>query len=583
MFQTCPICVTPFDLSDFRPKMLPCQTHCMCRSCALRLGETGQITCPYGCGTAPFNSINQLKEPQIVLQLIADSLITCAEHSRSAVKFCFRHTLALCATCAHTDPACTPKDIDGSTQFDIKKHLIGRFEDWIVHSKELFEDLPEQYQGAVAMMKEWPIALLMSFHTYLQRKEKYGVCMECRSQENRYVDVDTMKTYCSRCFITLSHRDLSVSQTFTEIPDHESNIRQTVVSAVKEHLKKVDFRVVTVEQCEWLRTQPDSFYRFLTVARHIVGLPTGASPGEVLFPDPVVCPTGHHLRFRCSLYRLPCSAFHAICEDCAVGMFNSLHLLSCPLDGQNFNVTLSMLEKLEWRRLFHPSVRSRVAENHPLANVGRLIPQFSPMRNIIAPIPVERMTAVDRFLRVLPDDNSVVLLDDGDSGVFRKPWVISMERNQVEALTFSAHRDITLWGIGFASVVPTNTCARIEWVKIYPGARASGPARPQPILINSDFKGKEGVVINDTYFSSPVRLPASQQATVKLKVSPRSTPQGRSLSVYHGNHIGRYVDVTGLDGTQFDFYKTEAVDNGEWFSRQQEIVGPILRLIYEAQ
>ena len=214
------------------------------------------------------------------------------------------------------------------------------------------------------------------------------------------------------------------------------------------------------------------------------------------------------------------------------------------------------------RPVVQPS-RKRVAPDHLLSNRGKLIPKF---------ISYEELHAVDRYLRVLPEDPQHY-----QPNSFEVPWYVNKHSNQVEALTFLCFRDILLRGIGMSNPCEFDKVVMVSEIRLYTGSKAAGGNFRVCELDDNILRGGDSVVTN-LFFKEPQAISAQVACTLKLKLQGRNAAE--QVALYHGNHIGRYEDSVGTDSIAWSFEHTEAVEPGEKNSGQHELIGPILRLIY---
>lgn len=566
--MNCPVDGCYYDLEEHLPIKLNCN-HCVCRSCALQMHQgTYKIICPVCNVVKNFNNESELEaDPFKVNQLKADLVIgsvDCFFHdSEKATKLCPVHRLPLCDHCRCVR-RCELEAILPNPRPALHYLILG-ITDTVQRlggpnyvPQKLRNDYERRFDPDITVRE-----LCTLYRNLLQGKD---CCFLCFADDKFGFDTN-LELCCRECFESI--------ETFRTVQPLNTQTVTELVGYVREQAKSLHFWLLSKSQLSWLRSPERNLAESVRMAKSILSV----SPQPMSTPtSPILCPACCG-SIRSPPFILPCSGgVHVICQSC----HNSWS--RCPLDLTPFQrsqliigdslVTSCEVTEIEpqevipaddfasTRPVAQPA-RKRVAPDHPLFNRGKPIPEF---------ISTEDWHAVERYLRVLPEDPLHY-----QPYSFEDPWYVNRHSNQVEALTFTCFSDVHLRGIGMANPCEFDKVVMVSAVQLYTGMKATGGNFRVCELHDNILRGGDSVITN-LIFKEPQAISAYDVYTLKLKLKGGNALE--KVAMYHGNHIGRYEDLMGTDSNGWSFERTEAVEPGEKNSDQQELLSPILRLIY---
>jgi hypothetical protein len=148
-------------------------------------------------------------------------------------------------------------------------------------------------------------------------------------------------------------------------------------------------------------------------------------------------------------------------------------------------------------------------------------------------------------------------------GTSTKPWIIDRKNAQVEALVFSAFRNIALVGVSVACPLG-NQEGKVEYLEIVEGERIGGRV-VQRAFCGNRVRG----VVADLMFDNRVEIREMQRYLIVFKIDAEA--------VFKGNPLEK-GELRGSDGTEFEV--GEAKLKGVFMNGQAHISGPLIRFIY---
>lgn len=191
------------------------------------------------------------------------------------------------------------------------------------------------------------------------------------------------------------------------------------------------------------------------------------------------------------------------------------------------------------------------------------------------PLPPIRLNpgelALDRFPTVLPPMGNASAERSGN----QRGWFQTQGRNQVEAMNFVATENLLLVGVSLAAPLNPQQNCRVDFVNLYRGKDTRG----QPTY---SHRGGEIItggnkILSDIRFSQSFQVLAGQMYSMKVKFS--GDPPG-SYETYRGNPFDRPDVWFSEDGILWEFEECNLVEPSEYLNGQNNLSGPILRLIY---
>jgi len=568
--MSCLVCTHCYDLQDHLPVKLSC-SHLLCQPCALKLYSVKFcISCPVCQTVSNFNNESEFAIDQVRIAEIQNELkqahVNCFFHEATESKqFCHKHRLPLCELCKCVQQ-CQLEPLLPNPRPAIYCLVTAIYD--AVSSLGGPANIPRQWLDMYERCFALDITVQDLRSLYRGLLCGKNVCFVCCSRERFGLDIETLEFCCSVCFAYI--RD------FRPVWQISPTTTTELVNHIREKLKRLDFWLLSKSQLAWLRVPGSDLLGSVKEARSILALrPAPLSAAPVLCP---ACGESVHSTSDPFL-RLPCANVeHAICQLC-------INRMKCPLDLTPFTrAQLSPYSLMtpggggEDTEILQGQVirgrasevtvsvarlRKRVGENHELANCGKPVPPFVPRSG--------DLFVFERYLRVLPAD-----LQHYQSGSFQEPWYANKHSNQVEALTFRCFRTIHLCGVGIANPLEPGKDVQVDSIHFYSGNKAEGSSHLCELLRSKALVGDS--VVTDLYFQVPQEVLARELYTLKVKLQGGNAQE--KVAMYHGNHIGRYEDCVGTDGTGWCCERTMGVGLDEKNSGQHEFISPILRLIY---
>ncbi|OMJ90613.1 hypothetical protein SteCoe_7012 [Stentor coeruleus] len=173
------------------------------------------------------------------------------------------------------------------------------------------------------------------------------------------------------------------------------------------------------------------------------------------------------------------------------------------------------------------------------------------------------MSYLYRFYSVMPPEEV-----DENFRFVSKPWVIEVDKDQVEAVSFKCDRNIVLCGVGIGKGVDQRETA-LERIQIFKGkSMAEGQCR----IETKGMKFIQKDIVEDCMLESPLEIPRETDFTILVKI--------KGVLIYRGNPFDLKEVQAGSDGCIFEFSEPENV--GQYYvNGQHDINGPIIKLLYK--
>jgi hypothetical protein len=176
-----------------------------------------------------------------------------------------------------------------------------------------------------------------------------------------------------------------------------------------------------------------------------------------------------------------------------------------------------------------------------------------------------------------------------------QPWKVDDSKNQIEALSFKANKNIKLFGVVLGKPL-YKTEIRIDVFEVICGQVLSNQAcRVVGFRESLRVMSPQGVVevgnqvifpefLNggneDEVFKVVIKEPVDIGAEIAYSVAIKF--RGDGLLFFRGNPFQMKDEVWGSDGTVFEFLKVHN-ESKDFIEGQHEINGPILGLIYQTK
>jgi hypothetical protein len=249
---------------------------------------------------------------------------------------------------------------------------------------------------------------------------------------------------------------------------------------------------------------------------------------------------------RSSLYNLPMQSLKDF--DISSYLITECQRLSDRLGSRKTPVILNSLNSLNtssnWQRLeLLRLLSSLITAANPLHS--RATPGFS------VPVFSGRVKFMQRFNSILPNPAH----GSGNS----KPWFIKRSENQVEVLTFSCSRIVSLVGVTVTCPVQ-GVNGILEYLEVLYNEKRVASCVNQQVLCG---------IVQDIFFQHPVQISANTRYDLLFKID--------ADFVYKGNPLDR-TSCEGSDSTIFEIFECKMkgiVTNG-----QGHLSGPLIRLLY---
>ena len=157
----------------------------------------------------------------------------------------------------------------------------------------------------------------------------------------------------------------------------------------------------------------------------------------------------------------------------------------------------------------------------------------------------------------------------------QRGWYQTHDKNQVEAMVFVTSENLLLLGVSIAAPTSQINASIVDFVNIY----RNRDTRVPPTY---SHRGRERIqggnqLLGDVRFAQPFQVMAGQQYSLKIKLSG---DPNTAYETYRGNPFERPDIWITDDGVLWEFEECTLVEPGEYLNGQNNLSGPILRLIY---
>lgn len=284
----------------------------------------------------------------------------------------------------------------------------------------------------------------------------------------------------------------------------------------------------------------------------------------------------HRNRFA---QRIVLNSLNTLCEQCCkemgdekISLFDEAHFaynLLCEqfskriLESEEFQKNVAMSID-EFSKLSNQMKIDKIREGINPEKKDNLRSNLPEGIRVLEATTVNDYAFLFRFCSTMPSENY-----DQNNIFVTKPWVIDIERNQIEAVVFKCNTNIILYGIGLGQAL-NRTETYIELLEIRAGkSLVEGPAYYKE---SQQYAFDHKFLIQDIIFSSPVEIKSEVFFNLKIKI------KGEMLR--RGNPFDLKEVQAGSDGSIFEFAEPENI--GDFFvNGQHDINGPILKFIYQ--
>jgi len=575
---------------------------------------------------AEFQVVQTNIQTKEALAKAALAVVRCPRHSSEEVRaYCVRHMEVICILCGHagTDVGCIAKDFR-EDKIEIRTailHEIGRKSQYLLYAgPEVKLAIEKRFKSKIGQNLELLEKLKES-----EKLVQSLSCTGCQNVADSYVDIATFEMYCINCGIYNTN-----TGNWVEIGGMSNwEVGQLLVSKVPTLLKNVNFRRLSLDLLNQIEKRtslnPKEIHR---LCKDLVDL-DHSKPNYSALPDNFLCPgcKAPQHKSTSNMFILPCPTLHALCEAC-VGEAGTV-LITCPLDGIEYNTRPEML-----KRLIEPVLPQREMRNGPPGSWGPAQPvepdfevmqqyqpqgpaqsdepefevmqQYQPQGSYPGPAMFAQggasgLPAYEHFPPVSPPSDRIhgialpknqidrnlhnvvkfttVLPKPGSADKNNKGYFYDFSRNQVEAVTIFTFDTCRLVAVGMANPTSPEHMAVVEYVCLYDGTAATG----NPTAVHQGNELLQGGDQPLTYINLPESfiIPQTSKVTLKIKlVAPPSYIPIIGFELYRGNPFDRPDVWEGSDGLIWEFDKTLKLGNGETANGFNNLGGPILSFIY---
>jgi len=404
-------------------------------------------------------------------------------------------------------------------------------------------------------------------------------CMKCAGRGQLTLNTNTLEVYCGNCLT--QGGDVSGVYDVSDPASACAVLEQCITGL----LAYANFCDISLEMWQALASRGNSTP--VDVFRLIYNLKSSLLPKKEVQDLPAYCYCPQCLRLlnmsSDTIRVIPCSkALHAICESCATLLVGQGAVV-CPLDGFTFQMPVENLPWFNYQfwNVPDPSMPVEPAQPGPVkkeeskapSKPGRVKHREYPGTDLPPYALRSGQYLMDRFPSVLPAiDQPEAQYTPNNRG-----WNVTIDKNQVEIMTFTSYDSVKLTGVGISNPVKPSITATLTFIKIYTGTTGKGaPAFTQ--TPNLALPGGNSIITHYN-FTAPYSIAAFTKYTIKLKIAP---PQGlrEPMMVYRGNPFERPEFSAGSDGLVWEFEDTNEMEAGEDAVGQNNLTGPILRFFY---
>ena len=603
----CPICNEIYNVSNRRPKALPCG-HTVCLSDLISIFRLKHsIICPFDSQSTP-SPPSDLPDNRAVLSLLDSTEVRCFPHDSVADSFCPVHLCALCASCGH-EQSCVRKQLP--KDFVEVSHLV------IDAVSTVFEAVQSQVDDSAKkrVAKRYNSLLrenlsLLRMLTETNRRENCIVCEVCGEVANGCLDWSQFQGFC-RGHMTQGVGGEGYMLSLTGKTD--AQLCEELGEMIPQILKRVNCYALTSEHWDAILDRPKVPKKVQRLAQALVALVSYEKGGFETSPDEFLCP-GCRQPQRKSLSKLsvlPCfEAFHALCSHCVAQKRGATEVV-CPMDGAVYSTRIEALKTV-------PEGKNKGGlPPFPIQGFGDLPPfpvksvllggkrgglppqveggggelpkQYGELKGggdgqvlepkgpkaVGSPLPpanlASGMFTLDRFPSVLPPiDGEISQRTPNQMG-----WKHVAGMGQVEALVFTATEGVTLLGFALGVPVDPQQSSILLSLRLYRGDSATGSSFHE---LSSTQRLRGGPhLLFPVLFPSPYTLQAYQRYTVKIRF--QGDPD-QDFEMYKGNPYEKPEIWVGEDCTIWEFEECLSVEKNEYLNGQNNLSGPILRMIY---
>ena len=552
----CVTCTYPYNLKDRDPIRLGCQKHSLCRQCVLRIGAGGEIVCPQCSHVSPFQTEHDLQPDETLTSNLQKEAkmtsVACTFHEKPAEFCCMAHCLPLCEECKCIQNDCKIVQLIGNFG-KIRHHFITKI-NLAGEIRSIPPALSELWNNRYDL--DFPLDQALTLYQGIHRSEG-NLCHICFTDQQYSID-SFCQFYCESCYNRLrpeTHMLVSI---------------EVIYEKARWMSRSISTWSLSYEQVKWLTREENDLKKAVAILaeirknKHREEVDSGPK-GRFWCPKCLGSfePSFYHV------FKLPCrDAVHILCKEC-------IHQTPiCPIDHSEFTPEqIQLIENHTSSRSMDETTRSdgmfidahaRYGVTHPLSSKGKKIPAFrSP--------PGRKLSVLEPYFSVLPGDTETY-----ERGSFEEPWVVNSYPNQVEALSFGCSESVTLCGLSLGNPITDHDTVFVREILMYEGPKARGIGGIRLETQDAELRGG-GNIVTDVYFEE-YRMRECQVYTLKLKLE--SGGREEKVGIYHGNHAGRYELLIGSDECCWQFIPTESVGPNERNGGQNDIHGPILRLLY---
>jgi len=561
----CCLCHFPFTSQARKPHQFPCG-HCVCSQCKQQ--AAGPLThCGVQVAQDAFLSIDYALH-----DLVEGIEVPCSQHKEAlAAHFCLAHIVALCENCLnrHLELYCeTEKPIELASQ-----EVQFRLQEVMLHMSDQMNLSPITRDNIRKgkMKTKNMIAELEKFYTPIR-------CLSTNCErEITWLNLQGPAFACSE-----EHKACITDNThgFFQWIQLPPGGMQEIVQVLLEHARKMIKAIPSVH----LTPQNLDIYRLRlqnSEARQVIDLffelQTEISRSLTAgWPANAVClhcrndystAAGHYFRLKCT------GASHELCLNCAKYMTENGLILTCPVDGMQFDgreaaLVLSQAHLPEAEKVYYGPNYVPTQDGRPLLGSAMRVGSSDLVTYTeLAPF-TGTCHCVVLFPSVIPALGTQIVEDMKSN----KGWFVDQRKNPVETIILGSFQRVNLLGFMFSCPAEPNTPVIIDSIKIYDGDTARG----EPKYAESNVAVLGGnTVAQDVVLAQPYQFEG--QCTVKVKLS---CVRAGLFVLFRGNSFERPDLWFSSCGDAWEFNECRELDPGEYPNGQCNTCGPFLRFYY---
>lgn len=571
----CPICREKYNDSDRVPKFQKC-SHVCCASCmAIPFQSSGCFTCPEGCGEN-YDDPASLPVNRTLMDLLDAVAIRCAVHETPALAFCPVHYVAVCSQCIHIGcELLDPKETFSHINYLVTAQVIVQAGELERAGVALPQTLLTTVRNVHNNKLRENVDALQKLSFYVESMQQLS-CMKCASRGQLTLNPNTLEVYCSECPTP------GGDKTGCYNVSDPANARSALEECLRGVLFYANFCDITLDTWQALASRGNATPK--DVHKLICSVRNSLLPKKEVQDLPAYCYCPQCLRLldmtSDTIRLIPCNkALHAICENCAC-MLVGQGAVMCPLDGFTFQIAVESLPWFNYQLYYQQNAAPMRAEFRQPGEENKAPPEPKKDKHKEFPgtdLPSYALRAgqymLNRFPSVLPAIDQL----ESQYTPNNRGWNVAIDKNQVEAMTFTSYESVKLTGVGISNPVKAGITATLTFIKIYAGTTGKG----SPVFTQTPNLALPGGnnVLTHYNFTAPFTVAALNKYTIKLKIAP---PQGlrEPMMVYRGNPFERPEVWVGSDEVVWEFEDMKEMEAGEEANGQNNFTGPILRFFY---